>query len=126
MGVDLYWSRRRLLVFGLLSVVILASLVSAETVTYPSITGFSDSETVAEFAREKQFDASLDREEMKSWLARLSSRPHHLGSLADKENAEWIAAQFRAWGYDTKIETFIPFFPRRSCVASKWSSRLNS
>ncbi len=45
------------------------------------------------------------------WMERLSAKPHHLGSPADKANAEFIAAQFRSWGYDTSIETFYPLFP---------------
>src|SRR5207245_2501545 len=41
----------------------------------------------------------------------LSARPHHLGSAYDKDNAEFIAAQFKSWGYDTKIESFQALFP---------------
>jgi N-acetylated-alpha-linked acidic dipeptidase len=44
-------------------------------------------------------------------MERLSAKPHHLGSAADKENAEFIAGLFRSWGYDTTIETFYPLFP---------------
>ena len=32
-------------------------------------------------------------------------------TLRGEENAEWIAAQFRTWGYDTRIETFHVLFP---------------
>lgn len=77
----------------------------------PGLTGFSAPAAAAEFAREKQFDASLDRSLMQQWLQRLSAKPHHLGSPAGKENAEFIAAQFRSWGYETQIETFYPLFP---------------
>src|SRR5258705_13313534 len=44
-------------------------------------------------------------------MKRMSARPHHLGSAFDKENAEFIAAQFRAWGYETEIEQFDVLFP---------------
>ena len=57
------------------------------------------------------FDAVLNRNNLQAWLERLSAKPHHLGSPADKENAEFIAAQFRSWGYETTIETFYPLFP---------------
>jgi len=44
-------------------------------------------------------------------MRRLSARPHHVGSPYDKENAEWILARFKEWGFDAKIETFNVLFP---------------
>lgn len=44
-------------------------------------------------------------------MKRLSARPHHLGSVYNKENADFIAAQFRSWGYETKLEQFEVLFP---------------
>ncbi len=44
-------------------------------------------------------------------MKRLSARPHHLGSKYGKENAEFIASQFKSWGFDTKIEEFEVLFP---------------
>jgi N-acetylated-alpha-linked acidic dipeptidase len=41
----------------------------------------------------------------------LSARPHHVGSPYDKENAEWILARFKEWGWDAQIETFSVLFP---------------
>ena len=42
---------------------------------------------------------------------RLSARPHHVGSPYDKDNAEWMLARFREWGWDAQIETFSVLFP---------------
>ena len=44
-------------------------------------------------------------------MRRLSARPHHVGSPYDKDNAEWILAKFKEWGFDAKIETFNVLFP---------------
>lgn len=44
-------------------------------------------------------------------MKRLSARPHHLGSAYNKENADFIAAQFRSWGYETRLEQFEVLFP---------------
>jgi N-acetylated-alpha-linked acidic dipeptidase len=44
-------------------------------------------------------------------MHRLSARPHHVGSPYDKDNAEWILAQFKNAGFDAKIETFNVLFP---------------
>ena len=48
---------------------------------------------------------------MLAWLKRLSARPHHLGSPYNKQNADFIASQFKSWGYDTKLEEFHVLFP---------------
>ena len=44
-------------------------------------------------------------------MKRLSARPHHLGSPYNKENADFIAAQFRSWGYETRLEEIQVLFP---------------
>ena len=44
-------------------------------------------------------------------MKRLSARPHHVGSPYDRENAEWILAQFKSYGWDAKIEEFETLFP---------------
>ena len=44
-------------------------------------------------------------------MRRLSARPHHVGSPYDKDNAEWMLAKFKEWGFDAKIEVFNALFP---------------
>jgi len=75
------------------------------------ILGFTDENAGAEFALESKFDGSLNSANLTAWLKRLSARPHHLGSPYNKENADFIASQFRSWGYDTKLEEFQVLFP---------------
>jgi N-acetylated-alpha-linked acidic dipeptidase len=48
---------------------------------------------------------------MRASMERLSARPHHVGSPYDKDNAEWILARFKEWGWDAQIETFSVLFP---------------
>ena len=48
---------------------------------------------------------------MRASMERLSARPHHVGSAYDKDNAEWILARFKEWGWDAQIETFSVLFP---------------
>jgi N-acetylated-alpha-linked acidic dipeptidase len=48
---------------------------------------------------------------IKSYMQRLAARPHHVGSPYSKENAEWMLAQFKAWGWDASIEQFDVLFP---------------
>ncbi|HEX9162033.1 MAG TPA: transferrin receptor-like dimerization domain-containing protein [Thermoanaerobaculia bacterium] len=60
---------------------------------------------------ESQFDAQLNRDNLRDWMRRLSARPHHLSSAYDHDNAEFLASLFRSWGYDTNIEEFRVLFP---------------
>ncbi len=73
--------------------------------------GFTAESSTAQRAAEARFDSVLTANNIRDWLKRLSARPHHLGSPYNKENADFIAAQFRAWGYDTKLEQFDVLFP---------------
>lgn len=73
--------------------------------------GFTDAGAAQQRALEARFDASIDTANLRAWMKRLTARPHHTGSPYDKENAEFIAAQFRSWGYETKIEEFHVLFP---------------
>jgi len=97
------------------SVLLFALLSSIATQTMPPgdrpLLGFDRATTATERALEARFDATLHAEDLRLWLKRLSARPHHLGSPYGKENAEFIASQFRAWGFDTQIEEFSVLFP---------------
>ncbi len=75
------------------------------------IMGFAPESALAQKSAETKFDSFLKANNLRDWLKRLSARPHHLGSKYDKENAEFIAAQFKSWGYDTQIESFEVLFP---------------
>jgi N-acetylated-alpha-linked acidic dipeptidase len=75
------------------------------------LTGFDPASAVQERALEARFDAALRAEDLREWMRRLTAHPHHLGSPYDKTNAEFIAAQFRSWGYQTRIEQFDVLFP---------------
>src|SRR5205085_2340343 len=60
---------------------------------------------------DESFRALPQPANLKSYMQRLSARPHHVGSPYDKDNAEWILAKFKEWGLDAKIETFDVLFP---------------
>ncbi|HEU0178829.1 MAG TPA: M28 family metallopeptidase [Blastocatellia bacterium] len=64
---------------------------------------------------EEKFRAILNKEgqadKIKETMRTLSSEPHHVGSAADKRNAEWIRDQMKSWGLDVTIEEFDVLFP---------------
>jgi N-acetylated-alpha-linked acidic dipeptidase len=91
--------------------VFLATTLFAQTPADPPMLGFSSASAAKERALEAQFDSSLKRDDLRDWMKRLSARPHHLGSVYDHDNAEFIASLFKSWGYDTHIEEFRVLFP---------------
>lgn len=91
--------------------IILSTSIIAQSTTSPSMIGFSTEGSASQRAAEAKFDSFLKADNLREWMKRLSARPHHLGSPYGKENAEFIGAQFKSWGYDTKIESFDVLFP---------------
>ena len=76
-----------------------------------SLRGFSADTERAERDWEGKFRAIPDPANLRSYMQRLSARPHHVGSPYDKDNAEWILSRFKEWGLDAQIETFDVLFP---------------
>ena len=65
----------------------------------------------AEGAWDTKFRDLPDPAVIKETMRRLSARPHHVGSPYDKDNAEWLLAQFTSFGWDARMETFDVLFP---------------
>jgi N-acetylated-alpha-linked acidic dipeptidase len=89
----------------------LAMLAQAAQRDERPLLGFERGRAAEERALEARFDAALRRDDLREWMKRLSARPHQVGSPYGKENASFIAAQFRSWGYETEIEQFDVLFP---------------
>ncbi len=68
-------------------------------------------QTPAGKAWDEPFRALPQAANIRSYMERLSARPHHVGSPYDKDNAEWILARFREWGWEARIEQFDVLFP---------------
>ena len=73
--------------------------------------GYSAESSRAERQWEEKLRAIPSPENLRAYMQRLSARPHHVGSPYDKDNAEWIAARFKEFGWDTHIESFDVLFP---------------
>jgi N-acetylated-alpha-linked acidic dipeptidase len=73
--------------------------------------GYSTNASVSEREWETKFRTLPSTDKLREDMRHLSARPHHVGSPYDKENAEWILAQFKQWGLDAEIETFYVLFP---------------
>ena len=92
---------------GLL-VVCCALSAQADDATLP---GFTRESSAAQRSLEEKLKASPSPANMRAYMERLAARPHHVGSPHDKDNAEWLLARFKEWGWDARIETFDVLFP---------------
>lgn len=79
--------------------------------TTGSLAGFADGRQARQRDLEQRFDAELSADNLKAWMHQLAARPHHAGSPHGKANAEFMAAQFRSWGYDVVVTDYQVLLP---------------
>jgi N-acetylated-alpha-linked acidic dipeptidase len=73
--------------------------------------GYSAASSRAERQWEEKLRAIPTTDNLRSYMKRLSARPHNVGSPYDRDNAEWLAAKFKEFGLDTHIEQFDVLYP---------------
>jgi len=73
--------------------------------------GFTAASSRIEREWEGKFSAIPDPAKIRANMKLMAARPHHVGSPYDKQNAEWILAQYKSYGWDAHIETFDVLFP---------------
>ncbi len=76
-----------------------------------TLMGFTEASSKQQVATEQKFDAALSAKNVGQYLKDMSARPHHIGSPGGKAVAEYILNNFKKWGYDAEIETFMVLFP---------------
>lgn len=76
----------------------------------------------ADAALEAKFDGMIDNAEMGAWLKTMAAEPNHVGSAHNKLNAEMTLAQFKAWGWDARIETAWVLYPTPKTVLLELAS----
>jgi N-acetylated-alpha-linked acidic dipeptidase len=97
----------------------LASFAIAAEAPSPSASmlGFSVEHAGDERALEQRFDNALNATDQRDWMQRMASEPNQVGSAHDKDNAQFMLQQFRAWGWDAQIETFSVLYPTPKRIA---------
>ena len=73
--------------------------------------GYSTESSRVQREWEQKFREIPAPDQLRENMRRLSAYPHHVGSPYDKDNAEWMLAKFKSWGFDAKIESFDVLFP---------------
>jgi len=89
----------------------LAPLSSHVVADEQPLFGYSAESSRIERQWEEKLRAIPSPDNLRAYMQRLSAHPHHVGSLYDKANAEWIAEKFKEFGLDTHIEQFDVLFP---------------
>ena len=109
---------RRLLCAATALSLLISPLAQAQTLagqgaptSTTSIFGFAPAHVAAQTALEARFDAQIDPRDLDAWMKRYAAEPNHVGSPHDKLNAEYTLAQWTAWGWDARIETFDILYP---------------
>src|SRR3954469_8521030 len=86
-------------------------LSAASPDTEQPLNGYSAASSRTQRDWETKFRAIPEPHNQRDYMQRLAARPHHVGSPYDKDNAEWMLARFREWGWEAEIETFDVLFP---------------
>ena len=100
---------RRAIPFAAL--LLMACSLPAQQQRTTSFGGFSHEAQPAEDQWEQKFRALPSPDNLRESMKLLSAHPHHVGSPYDKQNADWLAAKFKEWGWDVRVETFQVLFP---------------
>jgi N-acetylated-alpha-linked acidic dipeptidase len=101
----------RRVVFLLGLILCLPLLTVGQQEEQAKLAGFFGNSSADEQSWEQKFRALPSPDNMIADMKLLAARPHHVGSPYDKQNSEWILAQYKKWGWDAHIETFRVLFP---------------
>jgi N-acetylated-alpha-linked acidic dipeptidase len=83
-----------------------------ETIASTSdLRGFTLESSKTEQDWEKRFREIPDAQRIHSNMMRLAAHPHNMGSKYQRENAEWLVARYKEWGWDAHIERFDVLYP---------------
>jgi N-acetylated-alpha-linked acidic dipeptidase len=99
--------RRLAILIAFLSFVLLIPASADEE----PLQGFTRESSAAERQWETKFREIPSPQNQRDNMQRLAAHPHNVGTAYDKQNAEWILAQYKQWGWDAHIETFDVLFP---------------
>ncbi len=97
--------------FSASTVLAIIFLLNTSLAQSQAMLGFSEPSSEKQSMLETAFEADLKAANLDNWMQRMAAQPHWVGTNYGKENAEWMAQQFKSWGYETKIERFDVLFP---------------
>ncbi|MEZ5758002.1 MAG: transferrin receptor-like dimerization domain-containing protein [Emcibacteraceae bacterium] len=103
--------RKKINLANLIKATALLAVTATSANAAETIRGFTKENSDKQYALEAELDKSINKQNMDDWMKFMTSRPHATGQPFDKEVAEFVAAKYNEWGYDTKIETYNVLMP---------------
>ncbi len=96
-----------------LLICICSVLIAAGQQTPPAseLRGFTPENAKAEQDWEQRFRKIPEANRVHANMVRLAAHPHNVGSEYQRENAEWLVARYKEWGWDAHIERFDVLYP---------------
>ena len=85
--------------------------VSLGQKTAGALLGFNAQSATTEQSWEMRFRAIPDAKRVHENMLHLAAHPHNVGSEYQRENAEWLVARYKEWGWDAHIERFDVLYP---------------
>ena len=76
-----------------------------------TLRGFTAAESQAERSAEATFQGVPKPENAREYMQKITAHPHHAGSPASREVAEYILGLEKSWGLDARIESFEALMP---------------
>jgi N-acetylated-alpha-linked acidic dipeptidase len=76
-----------------------------------TLPGYTSADSKAELDLEQRFRAIPEAKRAHENMRFLAAHPHNVGSEAQRQNAEWILAKYKEWGWDAHIEQFDVLYP---------------
>jgi len=76
-----------------------------------ALLGYTDANAKVERDWENRFRAIPEAKRAHENMRLLAAHPHHVGSEAQRKNAEWMVARYKEWGWDAHIEQFDVLYP---------------
>jgi N-acetylated-alpha-linked acidic dipeptidase len=96
----------------LLAIVLPVIMVGQQAATpAKGVFGFTAQSAVSERDWETRFRAIPDAKRVHDNMLHLAAHPHHVGSAYQRQNAEWLVARYKEWGWDAHIEQFDVLYP---------------
>ena len=100
--------RRILLTAGFVAVALSGSPVRSQEV---SLRGFLPGDVAAQRQREETFRAVSDPDRLREYMRVITEEPHHAGSPASREVAQYMVEQLSSWGLEVRIEEHEALMP---------------
>ncbi|HEV8146917.1 MAG TPA: M28 family metallopeptidase [Bryobacteraceae bacterium] len=91
--------------------IFLITLLVCPLVAQPPLRGFAPDQWKAQHDREASAKDLPQPQRIRTYMERMSAKPHHAGSPGSRAVAEYAVAQLKEWGLDARIETFEALLP---------------